>query len=77
MSLMYWERAENRVQSNVPIETREYIAEEYPGESVAWVLRESSRPERARRRTALRTILARVGFMSARPDPVSNDDCRA
>jgi hypothetical protein len=73
MSPMSWERPENRVHSNVPIETREYIAREYPGESVGWVLRGISRPTRVRRRDVLCLLLVRFGLKTLSLNPKSKD----
>jgi hypothetical protein len=73
MAPLLWERRENRIPSNVPIETREYIAREYPGESVAWVLRGSSRPGRIRQHKVLRLFLIRIGLKTLPTDSQSND----
>jgi hypothetical protein len=44
MSLLYFERAEYRFPSRASLEIREFVAQEYPNESVEWVLRTISSP---------------------------------
>jgi len=75
MSLLNSERPEYRVPLNVPSEVREFVAQEYPGESLGWVIRVRSSHEHARRHHILGAILARFGRRSLRADPSSTNDC--
>jgi hypothetical protein len=60
LSRMHWSPAEHQANAELPIESREALAREYPGESLEWVLRPSRSIVPPRLADSLRSLTHRV-----------------